>query len=292
MDIGRDYAHVTKIYPFRDAPDQGIDVLFWPLPIDSDHVPYDNPFVLRNWDRLEQEAPPVLGTRYDKKVYYTGPLPDVQPGTPTGTADEWRNGLLYSKYVAGEYSTNCLEWVMPNYVVDVYSPGSTLTVSPHDGHVLADINLGHSNTWVATQEFQANVHIDASAFTNYLAFNITGNVGAGPADVLQVISNGQTLMLGAARVNGVGGVTAQALYLRCGHNQDGLRVFLPGASTSIPLSLEKGGGAVQFQVGYNGELLTNQGYAASSPGSVVAAFPIYDQDGNLLGYVPVYDSIS
>lgn len=294
MDIGRDYAHVTKIYPFRDAPDQGVDVLFWPLPIDSDHVPYDNPFVLRSWDRLEQEAPPILGTRYDKKVYYTGPLPDVQPGTPTGTADEWRNGLLYSKYVAGEYSTNCLEWVMPNYVVDVYSPDGTLTVSPHDGHVLADINLGNSNTWTATQQFLANVTIDVSALANYLGFTIVGNLGAGAANIFEVWSNGFTRISNQLSIGASHTATANRLEIAIATGQTGIKIRpTSGSPTTGPfIECERGGASVQFRVDFDGSLWTNQAFAASSPGSIVAAMPIYDASGTLVGYLPIYDSIT
>jgi hypothetical protein len=33
-------------------------------------------------------------------------------------------------------------------------------------------------------------------------------------------------------------------------------------------------------------------YAAATPGSVIAAFPIYDLTGTLIGYVPIYDAIT
>src|SRR5579863_2242333 len=41
-----------------------------------------------------------------------------------------------------------------------------------------------------------------------------------------------------------------------------------------------------------GKLQVNDSAAASTPGSVVKKMPVYDENGNLLGYLPIYSSIS
>jgi len=53
------------------------------------------------------------------------------------------------------------------------------------------------------------------------------------------------------------------------------------------------GGVTQFGIQRDGKIMTNQVNICSgaTPGTVNGELPIYDGDGNLMGYVPVYDSI-
>ncbi len=151
VDVGRDHAHYGNIYPFRDKPDFPVRVLFYPLPLSTPNVPNPNPFVLRNWDIIEQLPVPNIGTKYDPKEYYFGPLPINQPGTPCGTADEWENGLLYSTWIAGGYSCACPGNIMPSYVSSVRCDDDSLVVSPATDNAELHINLTHTNDWLAHQ---------------------------------------------------------------------------------------------------------------------------------------------
>jgi hypothetical protein len=105
---------VTTVYPFKDRPDQGIQVLFYPVPPDTPYVPFAHPFVLRNWDRLEELPIPILGTRYDAKKYYFGQLPINLPGPICGAEVDWQNGLLYSTYIADGYACACPAMIFPS----------------------------------------------------------------------------------------------------------------------------------------------------------------------------------
>lgn len=51
-------------------------------------------------------------------------------------------------------------------------------------------------------------------------------------------------------------------------------------------------GAIQFAVGKDGKLKTNQSSSGTTPGSVVKKLPVYEASGTLLGYIPIYDSIT
>jgi hypothetical protein len=289
VDIGRDYAHVTKIYPFKDRPDIGVDALFWPLPLDADHVPFANPFTLRNWDRLEQLPEPILGTRYDPKVYYTGPLPDAQPGTPTGSIDEWQNGLLYSVYVADGYHTNCLEFDMPIYVTDVFSPLGSITVGPHNGHVLEDLNLNHSNQWLVTQIFDARPNPANDSLICW------GHTGVNDVIALEVLGSGKVQMQGPVHIGGFTLTTNANLFVIGNVGQAGFEVRLGHSGPHPENALQiKGPAAAQvFAVNWDGEVLTNQTTGVSGVlGSVVAKMPIFDSSGTLVGYLPLYDSIT
>jgi len=289
VDCGRDWPHITTIYPFRDRPDVGVEVLFYPVAEGVGYVPYDNPFTLRNWDRLEQEPEPILGTRYDRKVYYYGPLPEPQPQTLTGTADEWRNGLLYATYVANGYHSDCEEWVMPHFVIDLYSPNSSLAVDPHDGHVLVDIDLEHTNEWAADQVFLKTVRFDVTAEDplGYLAIEVVGDLGSGATDVLQVNLNGMHLIHGSLLINGENTSNGYAFRVRQSSNNIGVLVAVHNTASGRPLSVERSGGNVQFGVGPDGEIVTDVLGATAPTGGPAGYLAVYDSSGTLLGYVTV-----
>jgi hypothetical protein len=152
VDVGRDFPFFGKIYPFVDAPDQAIRVLFFPLPLDSPYVPYPNPFVLRNWDRLDGEPQTPLGTDQFFHERYYGPLPTFPAGHVCGTADQWANGLHFTIYNAGGYACTCPEFTVPTYVSSINSPDNSLTIAPTTGAVLAILNTAHANNWTAQQQ--------------------------------------------------------------------------------------------------------------------------------------------
>lgn len=184
MDAGRDYAHWGLVYPFRDRPDISQRVLWYPVPLDLPNIIPPNPFVLRNWDRLEGLPQTELGTDQYAVEYYYGPLPINTPGVPCGTDDEWANGLLYSTYLAGGYQCGCPTPTMPPYVSSFASPDGSLTVDHPTGDVHAVVNLTHGNHWLVTQEFQAGdnahvpiiVHVLAGHSVNWFEIQNAGNV--------------------------------------------------------------------------------------------------------------------
>jgi hypothetical protein len=68
---------------------------------------------------------------------------------------------------------------------------------------------------------------------------------------------------------------------------------------SIVLEAVNGGGLsitensdLAFRVGMNGQIITNQTTSATTLGSVARRMPIYNTSGGLIGYIPVYDSIT
>lgn len=107
MDIGRDYAHVGQIFPFKDRPDVGVKVLFYPVPLSGDAVPYPNPFVLRNWDIRENLPQTPLGTDQNFKILFFGKKPVGPPGAVCGNGDLWTNGVSYADWQAGRYGMGC-----------------------------------------------------------------------------------------------------------------------------------------------------------------------------------------
>lgn len=131
-------------------------MLWVPVPLDTPAIRYPNPFVLRNWDRLEQLDQTELGTDQSFTQYYYGPIPPLGDGHPTGSADEWLNGLSYATYQSGGYTDPCPEFDMPNFVSSFRSPDSSLTVNHPTGDVTCIINVGHSNTWTAPQLFKSD----------------------------------------------------------------------------------------------------------------------------------------
>jgi hypothetical protein len=109
VDVGRDYAHVGQIFPFKDRPDVGVKVLFYPVPLSRDAVPYPNPFVLRNWDKREGLPQTPLGTDQAFKILFFGKKPTGLQGTVCGGSDLWTNGVSYADWIAGRYGTGCVD---------------------------------------------------------------------------------------------------------------------------------------------------------------------------------------
>jgi hypothetical protein len=144
-------------------------VLWFPLSLDVPNVPYPNPFVLRNWDRLEQEPQTELGTDQFYREAYTGPIPINLPGTVCGTPDQWANGLLYSEWLAGKYACDCPEMIFMSTVASVRNDDGSLTVAPNTGLVEVHVNTSHRNDWLTEQTFKpssaATPAIECQAFT-------------------------------------------------------------------------------------------------------------------------------
>jgi hypothetical protein len=151
VDFGRDYQFVGQLFPFRDRPDIGIEVLFFPVPLSTPPVPFPNPFVLRNYDVRERLDQTPLGTDQSLKTVYTGPTPviPVTPGKFCGTADMWENGLVYEDWLAGRYpACNCTECPL-TLVNSVRNDDGTLIVNPHVGNVEVHVNQGATFDWTA-----------------------------------------------------------------------------------------------------------------------------------------------
>lgn len=291
VDIGKDYSHSTLIYPFRERPDAGVRVTFFLAPNGAQMLDQLHPFLLRNWDRLEGMDEPDYGTKYDKKDYYGGPLPVNTPGMPCGTPEQWQGDIDYDTWLAGGYSCDCPAPMLATYVSSVRCDDGSLIVAPATGDAELHINPAHTNDWIAEQDFKKLVHIDMSAEdpTGYVGFQVTGFIGA-VIDVFQLNVNGNHLIAGNLRINGIQGNWEGAVWVRPGHNQNGVVITVPGSTTTIPLRIEKAGPSVQFQIGTNGEILTNQYTTLDASGSVVSRIAVYDETGTLLGYIPVYDT--
>lgn len=162
MDFGRDFKHVGRIFPFRDRPDVSVRVLWFRVPLDTPYVPYPNPFVLRNWDRLEEEPQTLLGTDQNYREPYDGPTPINPPGIPCGSRDQWLNGVLYSEYLAGVYACSCPEAIYMSNVNTVRCDDGSIVVAPHSSDVEVHIDTTHTNEWLSTQKFNpANVLVPA-----------------------------------------------------------------------------------------------------------------------------------
>jgi hypothetical protein len=149
-------------------------VLWFRVPVTTPAIVYPTPFCLRNWDRIEQLTPVRPGSaQYERELFF-GPTPINPPGTPCGTAAQWMGQIDYDTWIAGGYSCNCPGNIMAAFVMDIYSPLNTLTISPHNGHVLADINLANPNIWTAQQTFGNGLVSTNSAFqvTNRAALNL------------------------------------------------------------------------------------------------------------------------
>lgn len=104
VDFQNDFPHWTNIYPFKDRPDVPYRVLFYPVPLSTPVFPYPSIFVQRNWDRLNKDEEPPLGTKYDLKEYYHGKWPLPRYEAPRGTPDQWANGVLWSEWIQGDGS--------------------------------------------------------------------------------------------------------------------------------------------------------------------------------------------
>jgi hypothetical protein len=84
-----------------------VPVLWYPVPINTPVVPFPSPFVLRNWDVREGLPQTQLGTDQSFKTLYFGSKPTSLPGAVCGSADQWANGLLFTDWIAGNYSCAC-----------------------------------------------------------------------------------------------------------------------------------------------------------------------------------------
>jgi hypothetical protein len=149
----KDYHHLTSLYPFADRPDVAVPVVWYPVPMGTPCIGFESPFVMRNWDRLNMDSEPSLGTKYDPKLYLTSPPPSIPPGEPCGTAEQWHGQIDYDTWAAGGYSCDCQGVSMGVYVIDVYDPTGSITVSPHDAHVLVNVNDTFAHHWLAGQIF-------------------------------------------------------------------------------------------------------------------------------------------
>lgn len=279
MDIGRDFPHVTQIYPFKDNPTVGVSVLFFPVPMTTDFVPYEHPFVLRNWDRLEEEDVPDFGTKYDAKTYYYGPLPINLPGNVCGTAAQWMGEIDYTTWLAGGYSCTCPAPIMPTFVSTVRCDDGSLVVSPHNGDVEVHLNVGHQNDWTANQIFQGEVVVQSNLFEvanvipapvhNLTTVSLVGvDDGSGFLDVNVVAVGGTQQYDGylAIRPNQSGGVTTFELSSSGAAFQDTALVLFD--STNTPQTGQTGTPGPGHQV-YGG-VVVNLGYNATAP-------TVYDQ---------------
>jgi hypothetical protein len=149
----RDFTHLTSIYPFAERPHVAVPVVWFRVPINTPLLGIPSPFVQRNWDRLNGDSEPSLGTKYDPKLYLTGPPPTIPAGEPCGTAEQWQGQIDYDTWAAGGYVCDCQGVSMGVYVIDVYDPTGSITVSPHDAHVLVNVNDTFAHHWLAGQTF-------------------------------------------------------------------------------------------------------------------------------------------
>jgi hypothetical protein len=257
------------IYPFHDAPGVGVEVLFYHVSHTNPCLPYANPYVLRAWDVRENEPQTILGTDQALRVFQGPPLPPGGFNQFSGTEEQWKYGCSYARFLAGDYTKNCPNWIFTMYVNTIVSHLPSLTFTPMDGNVVGEINHAYSNIFTVTQ--YVNLLSPSQS-----ALRLTGAIGQ-LVEVLQVYANpGQPAL----------GVEPDATTIAYG----GLRVPYGYATVSWLLRCEVSGG-VGFQVNNTGEILTNQTSSASTlPGSVVATMPIYNPSGTQVGVIPVYGS--
>jgi len=110
------------MYPFKDRPDVGVPVLFYAVPPDRPYVP-DTHFrpvwyqAIDGWVRMPDQigmGTPDIGEplRTENREWVPAPGHFTVPGLGplVGSADEWANGVLYSRWQAGAYGpmTNCV----------------------------------------------------------------------------------------------------------------------------------------------------------------------------------------
>ena len=106
VDVSGGYKWLGRIYPFFDAPDKSIEVLFYPVPLDTPYIGFPTIFNVRIWQNREFKGRTPLGTdpSFYKKVLgrFAGPAPHAPQGTP----DQWLNGFSYADYIAGKLGGN------------------------------------------------------------------------------------------------------------------------------------------------------------------------------------------
>lgn len=72
-----------------------------------------------------------------------------------------------------------------------------------------------------------------------------------------------------------------------------VRVIAAASATAVIFEVLTSALAQQFAIGATGQIRTNQTASATGPvGSIVAKLPIYNASGTLVGYVPLYNSIT
>jgi hypothetical protein len=89
--------------PFKDDLSKTVLWLFYKVPQTNPDGPA-TVFTDRFWDDREHWIPPGVGVVPFSMKPYFGNIPPPNVGVLSGTPDEWINGLLYSKYVAGGYT--------------------------------------------------------------------------------------------------------------------------------------------------------------------------------------------
>lgn len=218
------------IYPFRDRPDVGVEVLWYPVPEDTPPVPFPHIFPLRAWDIRGQEEEPDLGTRYDKVIPYTGPLPVHQVGEVCGTEDQWLNGISYADYLAGAYSCDCPELPMSIYVATLGSTDGSLTAAPASGNVVIQINPAHSNHWTKPQYFcdpdpaAPKILVCYASGQTAAVVQVTNDVGQVIAGVYPPPEAGDSLALVLRTPANTAGVTLSGMTFTMRNNVDGRTV--------------------------------------------------------------------
>lgn len=289
VDVGRDRPHYGLLYPFAARPDVSVRVLWFPVPLDAVNVIPPTPFVLRNWDRLDKLPQTKPGSDQDFVEYYNGPLPLNFPGTPCGSPLQWEGQIDYDVWVEGGYSCNCPAMLLPKFVSSVRCDDGSLDVSPAFGDVEVHINVGHENTWVALQTFDARPDPTKSALLAW------GNNGS--QDVLLMELHGNGLSYCGAQVaigqNSLIANTRCIIFTPPSWVGLDIRNFGHGSATWL-LLMEGGGATATWGVAGNGTWKTNTTTATplNTLGNVVAKYPIYDLTGTLIGYVPIFDSIT
>jgi len=105
VDVQGDYLHVGAIFPFFDALNVSVPIIWYPVPLTTPALPYASPFVQRNWDIRDGLPQTPIGTVQGAYAPWNYDYPVGLPLTPSGTADQWANGVSYASYLAGEYTS-------------------------------------------------------------------------------------------------------------------------------------------------------------------------------------------
>lgn len=129
------------------------------------------------------------------------------------------------------------------------------------------------------------------------------NVGSGllVASIGQVSSTGSlvidgniqgqaAIQAGTGLIVVAGGITATGQTALTGSTagSDSLTVTGPASHSAKLLNLKNSGAALQFAVGFSGEIWSNQIQAVAVPATNSHRMPIYNNAGTLMGYIPIY----
>lgn len=246
-----------------------MEVFFYPVPTSTPAMPFGHPFVLRNWDRLEQLDPPVLGTRYAQKIKRTDLHPIHVVTEICGTLDQWQNGISWEIWQAGGYSCDCFPLLFgppPVAVNRVYNLDGSLYALPETGDVEVHLIVSHPNAWTALQQFLQSSPAAA-------AIRVVANA-APTADIQEWTDSSLGALAGVGRLGEL--KSASALI------GGGLSAIL-----GTPLEVQNSG-AVQFAVDNAGGIYLSSLTGSAPAGSAVNGFPVYDAAGAFIGYVPVF----